>query len=86
LGYIFEVTLLRERFLEDKIDQINISEARDLAEKWEHAETVNFLSAIRPQSYRQGKKTFDDCVQMGKTIIFCLSKREISTLKLYFSE
>jgi len=63
------VSALREQFsLNDKLKEANLSSAElnNLNDKWEQMELNNFIRELRPNSYREGKKAFDDCVKKGK--------------------
>jgi len=48
---------------------ISAEEARKMTEKWEQVEINRFYSALRPKSFREGKKAFDSCLQTGKIIL-----------------
>jgi len=39
---------------------------KNLTDTWEKVELNNFIRALRPKSFRLGKKAFDDCVEQGK--------------------
>jgi len=42
-------------------------ELKELTEKWEKLEKNNFILALRPKSFREGKQAFDKCVETGES-------------------
>jgi len=58
---------VKDVFSEVKKKEMNISleELKNLTDIWEKLELNNLIRALRPNSFREGKKAFDDCVENG---------------------
>jgi len=56
-----------EQFSLAKATELNVSrkEADEIAYKWEEMEMHNFMSALKPKSYREGKREFEYCISTG---------------------
>jgi len=52
----------------NKATNKSVDELKNLTDAWEKLELNNFIRALRPISFREGKKAFDACVEEGKKI------------------
>jgi len=52
--------------LAEKAKEMNITEDKKLAEKWEKMEMFNFQLELVPRSFREGRNNFDFCLNTGK--------------------
>jgi len=59
---------VKDKISSEKMRETNISSAemKNLTDEWERLELNNFIRALRPKSFREGKKSFDECVATGK--------------------
>jgi len=59
---------LKEKFASEKSKETNksIAELKNISNDWEHQEKFYFINELRPKSFREGKKYFDNCVEKGR--------------------
>jgi len=58
---------VRELFSAEKAKEANVSleELKNLTDIWEKLELNNLIRVLRPNSFREGKKAFDNCLMTG---------------------
>jgi len=58
---------VRDIFSADKEKELNISkeEIKNMTDIWEKLELNLMIRALRPKSFREGKKAFDSCLETG---------------------
>jgi len=49
----------------NKVTNMSLDKLKNITDAWEKLELNNFIRALRPKSFRLGKKAFDACVEEG---------------------
>jgi len=61
------VSAVRDIFSADKEKESSMSkeEIKTMTDDWEKLELNLMIQALRPKSFREGKKAFDSCLKTG---------------------